>query len=85
MDVVGHQAIGVERARVQLQALAQHGEIHEAIVLLPETVLAVVSAMTDVQCNAGEYEARMSCHAGTTPELGNWLTVDKQFRTSYGL
>ena len=31
MHMVRHEAIGVERARVQLEVLAQHGEVYEAI------------------------------------------------------
>jgi hypothetical protein len=75
MDVVGHQAIGMNRTLPQPREIAQHGQIYQAVVVLPETILPIVTALPDMQRDARHYQPRMPRHGGTTPEARRRLTL----------
>jgi hypothetical protein len=64
MDVVGHQAIGVQRAARMLQQSVQMEQIEAAILDRKEASRAVVTSLNDMQGNAGKHEARAARHAG---------------------
>jgi hypothetical protein len=62
MDVVGHQAIAVQRDAMALATFAQVGAIGLEILFVKETRLAIVAALDDVGGNTRQKHARFAWH-----------------------
>jgi hypothetical protein len=74
MNMVGHQAIRVQRAAPSPAELAEIGQVDEPVALVPEAVLSVIAALPYVHGNLGKNETRMPRHDGTTASAGSALT-----------
>src|SRR5204862_2281866 len=74
MHVIGHEAIGVQRASTLFRQLLQYGQIDEVIRLVPKTRLPVVTALYDVQRHVVDHQASLSRHTGTTGHAAWRLT-----------
>jgi hypothetical protein len=54
MDVVRHQAIGVNEAAMFLRQLTQMSHINEVVAFLPEAIRPVVSTLNEVNRDVGK-------------------------------
>ena len=64
MHVIGHQAIGVQRAARLRAELAQIGEVNQPIALGVEARLAVIAALSYMQGDFRHDEAALTRHIG---------------------
>jgi len=62
VHVVGHQHIGVDRARIARRQLAQVVQVAPVVVIGEEADAAVIPALDDVQRGAGDPQASTSGH-----------------------
>ena len=62
MDVVVHQDVRMQLARGLVQRLSQLMQIEQPVVVIEEAREAVVAALDHMLRNAGECDARKSCH-----------------------
>jgi hypothetical protein len=68
MDVVGHQAIRMDRALVLPAEMAEKREVREVVGIAPKAGVTVVAALNDMQCNTGQDQSRVPRHTGRTSE-----------------
>jgi hypothetical protein len=62
MNVIGHQAIGMYRARIFLRKLVQVKQVQDVVALSEKTGVPVVAALNDMKGNARDYESLLSRH-----------------------
>src|SRR5438105_7206695 len=74
VDVIRHQAIGVQRALRLGREIAKVKQVDEVIAVFPETRLPVVTALNDVYGDVGHDESRQSRHTATTAPCMQRLT-----------
>ena len=64
MDVVGHEHVGVHRARELRREFAEHSEVTPVVFLGVKTRNTVVAALNDVPGNARDTQSRSAGHKG---------------------
>jgi hypothetical protein len=63
MDVVRHQAVGMDGAVVPLGQLPQMRQIHQVVVIVPEASNSIVAALDNMDGNARKDEPQWPRHA----------------------
>jgi hypothetical protein len=71
VNVVGHQAVGMDGATVPKGKFTQAREINKVIRLSMETGDPIYAALNDVQCDTGKDVTQVPGHAVSTKTWGN--------------
>lgn len=73
MNMISHQAIGMQAARRPSEQAPQMKQVKAAIVILVKARLAIIATVGDVNGHPRKHEARASRHARSTSE--GWASL----------